>query len=109
MGFWISIGRTMRIGEERSSPRVSVRRRRRACTLGVDVADDAEGSSGDEGVNEVQPDEGSPTVEMVSSISSRTRVERRLERRWSSGFDVVLELLQKKFEGGVRGVRRFKA
>jgi hypothetical protein len=75
----------------------------------VDVADDAEGSGGDEDADEVQLDEGNPTVVTTSSISSCTRVERRLERRWSSGFDVELDLLQKKFEGGVRGVRRFKA
>jgi hypothetical protein len=75
----------------------------------VDVADDAEGSGGDEDADEVQLDEGNPTVEMASSISPCTRVERRLERRWSSGFDVVLDLLQKKFEEGVRGGRRFKA
>jgi hypothetical protein len=58
----------------------------------VDVADDAEGSGGDEGADEVQLDEGSPTVVIALSISSCTRVERRLERRWSSGFDVVLDL-----------------
>jgi hypothetical protein len=51
----------------------------------VDVADDVEGSGGDEGADEVQIDEGSPTVVTASSISSCTRVERRLERRWSSG------------------------
>jgi hypothetical protein len=59
----------------------------------VDVADDAGGSGGDEDADEVQLDEGNPTVVTASSISSRTRVERRLERRWSSGFDVVLDLL----------------
>jgi hypothetical protein len=43
-----------------------VRRRRQACALGVDVADDAEGSGGDEGADEVQLDEGSPTVVTAS-------------------------------------------
>jgi hypothetical protein len=64
----------------------------------VDVADNAEGSVGGEDADEVQLDEGNPTVEMASSISPCTRVERQLERRWSSGLDVVLDLLQKKFE-----------
>jgi hypothetical protein len=50
----------------------------------VDVADDVKGSGGDEGANEVQLNEGSPTVVTASSISSCTHVERRLERRWSS-------------------------
>jgi hypothetical protein len=43
---------------------------------GLDVADDAEGSGGDEGEDEVQLDEGSPTVVTASSISSCTREER---------------------------------
>jgi hypothetical protein len=42
----------------------------------VDVADDAGGSGGDEGADEVQLDEGSPMVVTASSISSCTRVER---------------------------------
>jgi hypothetical protein len=42
----------------------------------VDVADDAEGSGGDEGADEVQLDEGSLTVVTASSTSSCTRVER---------------------------------
>jgi hypothetical protein len=75
----------------------------------VDVADDAEGFGGDEGADEVQLDEGSPTVVTASSISSCTRVERRLERRWSSGLTLSSICCRRCFEGGVRGVRRFKA
>jgi hypothetical protein len=41
----------------------------------VDVADDAEGSGGDEDADEVQLDERNPTVVTASSISSCTRVE----------------------------------
>jgi hypothetical protein len=73
----------MRIGEERSSPRVSVRRRRRACALGVDIADDAEGFGGDEGADEVQLDEVSPTVKTALTIASSSDAWKLLEGiRW---------------------------
>jgi hypothetical protein len=45
----------------------------------VDVADDVEGSSGDEGADEVQLDEGSPTVETASSIASSSDAGEQLE------------------------------
>jgi hypothetical protein len=79
-----------------------VHRRRRACALEVDVADDAEGSGGGEDADEVQLDEGVPTVEMTSSISSYTCVERRLERRWSSGAVTGADLLQVRVEERIR-------
>jgi hypothetical protein len=47
-----------------------------------------------EDVDGVQLDEGVLMVGMALSIASCTRVERRLERRWSSGDDRVLDLLQ---------------
>jgi hypothetical protein len=44
----------------------------------VDVADDVEGSGGDEDVDEVQLDEGSPTVETASSIESSSDAGKQL-------------------------------
>jgi hypothetical protein len=54
-------------------------------------------------------DVGKTRVWTASSFASSSDAGRRLERRWFSGLDVALDLLQKKFEGGVREVRRFEA